>query len=191
VTRDELLEQLARHRPSDDKEARDLAAIVALVNREGDPFRRTLYEPGHLTGSAFVLDAREENLLMLHHARLNRWLQPGGHGEPGESDPWRVALREATEESGIEGLVPHPRAPIPLDVDVHPIPAKVKGGATVEPAHAHFDVRYLFVAPPNAVPRVSEESHALAWRPLALAAGDDADAALVRAVAKVRATVQR
>jgi len=191
VTSAELAALLERHAPADDKERRDLATILELVRRVSDPFSRAHYEPGHITGSAFVLDAAEKHLLMLHHGRLNRWLQPGGHGEPGERDPFAVALREATEESGIAGLRAHPRAARPFDVDVHAIPAKVKNGVAVEPPHAHLDVRYVLVAPPGAVPVLSEESHALEWRPLALAAGDDADAALRRAVAKVRALVER
>ena len=128
---------------------------------------------------------------MLHHARLDRWLQPGGHGEPGERDPFVVALREATEESGIPGLVAHPRAPRPFDVDVHAIPAKVRDGKVVEPAHLHLDIRFVLVAPEGATPVVSDESHAVEWRPLETAAGPDADAALHRAIAKLRALVGR
>jgi 8-oxo-dGTP pyrophosphatase MutT (NUDIX family) len=195
MTREALRALLERHAPADEKERRDLATILEVLEHEGraaDPFARTLFEPGHLTGSAFVLDAEEKNLLMLHHGRLNRWLQPGGHGEPGESDPFLVALREATEESGIAGLAAHPRAPRPFDVDVHAIPAKVKNGVTVEPPHAHLDLRFVLVAPAGAIPVLSEESHALEWRPLALAAGaGDADAALRRAIAKVRELVGR
>ena len=81
-------------------------------------------------------------VLLLHHRKLDRWLQPGGHAEPGEADGEEVALREAREETGIAALRLHPDAPRPLDVDVHAIPARGS-----EPAHLHLDLRYVVIAP--------------------------------------------
>jgi 8-oxo-dGTP pyrophosphatase MutT (NUDIX family) len=182
---DELLRALEGHPGADDKERRDRDAILALLRGTPEPFSRAQFSPGHLTGSAFVLDAKEERLLMLHHAKLDRWLQPGGHFEPGETDPFATALREAEEETGIRGLFPHPRAPRPFDVDVHSIPER-RRGEQLEPAHEHHDIRYLLVAPHGAEATISAESKGLAWRPLAEAAGPDADAGLRRAVGKVR-----
>ena len=104
-------------------------------------------------------------MLLLHHRKLDRWLQPGGHGDPGETTGEEVALREAFEESGIAGLALHPTAPRPLDVDVHDIPARGD-----EPAHEHLDLRYLVRAPEGA--RVSPalaELHEIRW----VAWGDD------------------
>jgi 8-oxo-dGTP pyrophosphatase MutT (NUDIX family) len=176
-----LLQALERHVGSDEKEKRDRDAIVALLRRGDRAFARGEFEPGHITGSAFVLDAKGEKLLLVHHAKLDRWLQPGGHCEPGETDGLATALREATEETGIAGLLPHPTAPQPFDVDIHTIPAR-KG----DPQHDHHDVRYLLVAPEGATTTLSEESHALAWRSLAEACGPDADAAFRRAVGKIR-----
>src|SRR5262249_54966902 len=113
---------------------------------------------GHLTGSGFVLDATRGKVLLLHHGKLNRWLQPGGHGE-GETDPRLIALREIEEETGLSAadLSPFPDERL-LDVDVHPIPARKS-----EPAHDHLDLRYGFVARPGAQPRLSEESRDLRW----------------------------
>src|SRR4029453_15241807 len=82
---------------------------------------------GHLTGSAITVSADGAHVLLLHHRKLDRWLQPGGHGDPGETTGEEGALREALEESGIEGLTLHPRAPRPLDGDVHDIPARGRG----------------------------------------------------------------
>ena len=115
--------------------------ILAFVDRHPDPFDRGIVE-GHLTGSAVVVSATGDQVLLLHHRKLRRWLQPGGHAEAGERSGETVALREAREETGIEGLTLHPSAPRPLDVDVHPIPARGD-----EPAHRHLDLRYLVVAP--------------------------------------------
>lgn len=166
----------------DPHEARSLARITTHVAGGGDLFARTRWD-GHLTGSAFVLDASLRCLLLLFHRKLERWLQPGGHGEPGETDPLAVARREAEEESGISGLALDPRAPAPFDLDVHEIPAR-KG----EPAHEHLDVRYLFVAPAGAEPRIDPaEANGFRWVPLDEAARDGGDPSVVRAARKILA----
>jgi 8-oxo-dGTP pyrophosphatase MutT (NUDIX family) len=149
---------LRRHAPADAKEARDVAEVLAFLDRHADPFDRGIRE-GHLTGSAVVVSATGDRVLLLHHRKLRRWLQPGGHAEAGERDGEAVALREAREETGIEGLTLHPLAPRPLDVDVHPIPARGD-----EPAHRHLDLRYLVVAPRDAsLRRLAAEARALRW----------------------------
>src|SRR5262249_61888150 len=83
---------------------------AACGERLPDPFDRRIVE-GHLTGSAFVLDAAGERVLLLYHRKLRRWLQPGGHADPGERTGEAVALREAREETGPEALRLHPGAP--------------------------------------------------------------------------------
>jgi 8-oxo-dGTP pyrophosphatase MutT (NUDIX family) len=153
-----LGETLRRHLPADGKEAADVAEVLAFLDRHPDPFDRRILE-GHLTASAVVVPTAGDRVLLLHHRKLGRWLQPGGHAEPGEGDPERIALREAWEETGIPGLALHPSAPRPLDVDVHPIPARGD-----EPAHRHLDLRYLVVAPEEGVPRLAAaEARALRW----------------------------
>jgi 8-oxo-dGTP pyrophosphatase MutT (NUDIX family) len=147
--RQALLDDLARHEPADEGEARDLGRIRAFVAGHEDPFDRRIPE-GHLTGSAIVVEAAGDRVLLLHHRKLDRWLQPGGHADPGETTGETVALREAREETGIDGLALHPDAPRPLDVDVHDIPARDR-----EPAHQHLDLRYLVVAPPEARPEAA------------------------------------
>jgi 8-oxo-dGTP pyrophosphatase MutT (NUDIX family) len=176
-----LAESLRRHAAADDEESRDRDRILEFVLRQADPFDRGIAE-GHLTGSAIVVSADGGRVLMLHHRKLDRWLQPGGHASPGESTGEGVALREALEETGIVGLELHPTAPRPLDVDVHDIPAW-EG----EPAHQHLDLRYLVTAPADATPSPQvEELHSLRW-----AAWDEVDAlgpdrGLRRALGKAR-----
>ncbi|HLA78551.1 MAG TPA: NUDIX hydrolase [Vicinamibacteria bacterium] len=181
-----LAEALARHVPADAKEAADLRTIVDFVSRHPIPFDRRIAE-GHLTGSAFVGSHDGERVLLLHHRKLHAWLQPGGHGDPGESAGEQVALREAIEETGLDDLALHPTAPRPLDVDVHLIPAR-----TGEPAHLHLDLRYLFRAGgAAALHRAAAESNDLRWFAWAELPTLTLDPGLVRGLAKARAHLAR
>src|SRR5207237_3914058 len=142
-----------RDPPSADyKERADVDFIRAFLRRHPDDAHLRSQLEGHLTGSAFVLDASFERVLLLHHRRLDRWLQPGGHGE-GETDIRMVALREVEEETNLHKalLQPFPDSRI-LDVDAHRIPARPG-----EPEHLHLDLRYKFVATQNAEPRLSRK----------------------------------
>jgi len=179
-----LLEALRRHGPADAEEARDRDRILAFIARHEQPFDRAIRE-GHLTGSAIVVSADGARVLLLHHRKLGRWLQPGGHGDPGETTGEEVALREALEETGIAGLALDEQAPRPLDVDVHDIPARGE-----EPAHQHLDLRYLVRAPDGA--RVSpalEELHEIRWVDWDGTEALDPDHGLRRALARARALV--
>lgn len=169
---------LLRHRPADDREAGDRAAILALVETEPACFARSTFSPGHVTGSGFVVHAASRRVLLHHHRRLDAWLQMGGHDE-GESDPRATALRESAEESGLTDLVL--LSPEILDVDVHPIPAG-KG----EPPHLHHDVRYaLATRAPDAIRRDDAESIALRWFTLGEAAAAMADPDATRALGRI------
>jgi 8-oxo-dGTP pyrophosphatase MutT (NUDIX family) len=154
-----LLERHALRRPEDRAVA---DRMIAFVRSHPDCFLRTCPE-GHITGSAWILSADHREVLLTHHRKLGRWLQLGGHSD-GQGDPRQVALREAREESGLErfGFLPDQRDPLPLDLDVHPIPAHGS-----EPAHLHLDVRFLLVAGPGQDLRISEESKELRWFPRA------------------------
>ncbi|MDG4802822.1 NUDIX hydrolase [Micromonospora sp. WMMD980] len=112
------------------------------------------HRPGHVTASALVLDPTGGRVLLCLHRKLRRWVQLGGHCEPGDRTLAGAALREATEESGIAGLT---LDPTPIDVDVHPVACQ--GGSL------HYDVRYAVFAPAGAIERTSDESEALGWFP--------------------------
>ncbi|HKA13679.1 MAG TPA: NUDIX hydrolase [Myxococcota bacterium] len=176
--------ELARHARAHPEDAAAGARFARLLEDTRAPFSRDQYSPGHITCSACVLDAQGAHVLLLHHARLGRWLQPGGHAEPGDATPLAGALRELREESGLADPAPlcGAEGSALVDVDVHEIPAR---GA--EPAHLHFDLRYGFVADGGAALRRSEESIALRWVLVERLAELETDESVTRLVARALA----
>ena len=128
--------------------------MIELLDNVPGCFHRTAF-PAHFTGSALVVSADGSRALLHHHRKLDRWLQFGGHCD-GDEDVLRVAQKEALEESGIEGLIV--ASARPFDLDIYAIPPF---GA--EPAHFHYDVRYVLIAPENAETARSGESRELRW----------------------------
>jgi len=130
---------------------------------------------GHFTGSAWLVSRDGERVLLTHHRKLNAWLQLGGHAD-GDADLARVAWREAEEESGLTDLVVEREI---FDIDRHRIPARAN-----EPEHWHYDVRYVVRATRGEAFVVGDESHDLAWRPVAELVDDEGVDASVRRMAR-------
>jgi 8-oxo-dGTP pyrophosphatase MutT (NUDIX family) len=173
--RRKLLGLLDRFGRSSDGSSPTIALFRDFALEHADCFERSC-APGHLTGSAWLVDAAGERVLLTHHRKLDRWLQLGGHAD-GDPDLARVALREAGEESGLRDLVVRPEI---FDLDRHLIPAR-----NGDPAHWHYDVRFVVHATGATEFVVGRESHALAWRSIAALAGDaNAEASLRRMAAR-------
>ena len=151
-----LLQALQSHKPADAQEGADLRAMMALLQSGQECFVRTNLW-AHFTGSALLVNAAGDKVLLNHHRALDRWLHFGGHAD-GNPDLYDVARRELIEESGVTAF--EPLIPGIFDIDIHPIPYNEKKG---EPAHLHYDVRFLFRMTDDSEFMVSDESVAARW----------------------------
>jgi len=154
--RRELLSLLDPHQPRHLEEAAFVAQTRAFVEAHDDCFHCDLW-PGHVTGSAWVVNPSRSHVLLLHHRKHGQWFQPGGHAD-GDADILRVALRETAEETGLDAAHIRLVDERIFDVDVHTIPTSVRG-----PRHTHYDIRFLVEMDDDIVIPGNDESHQVLW----------------------------
>ncbi|NJN25988.1 MAG: NUDIX hydrolase [Cyclobacteriaceae bacterium] len=154
MDRKQLLKALNQYQTSFEEEKSFLPRFKSLLVNFELCYSRSLLS-GHITASSFIVDHSGCKVMLLHHKKLNRWLQPGGHAD-GEEDLRAVAAKEAHEETGLKNL--SLKVPDIFDIDIHLIPAY--GNVKV---HFHYDVRFLFVGDTGESFAVSDESNDVAW----------------------------
>jgi 8-oxo-dGTP pyrophosphatase MutT (NUDIX family) len=175
----ELLDELRSYQPLDEREREMRDRFVAFLEAHGAAAFDRALPAGHVTASAWIVDPERTHAVLLHHRKLDRWLQLGGHVD-GDPDVRRAALREAREESGLRTLrlvTDHI-----YDVDVHRIPAR-----GTEPAHDHYDLRFALEADPREPLRGNAESHDVRWIALEALDGYAIDDSVRRLAAKTAA----
>lgn len=155
MIQNQLATQLQAYKPTQE-EKEDTQRIIDFITAHDDCFERSL-KIGHITASSWLLNKAGTHALLMHHAKLNLWVQLGGHCD-GESDVLAVAIKEAQEESGIQDIVAV--SPDIFDVDVHLIPETAK-----EPAHYHYDIRFLLQVASDENFVQNHESKELRWIP--------------------------
>ena len=153
MARESLIALLKSYRSNSNEEQNFIPRFLSLLDHP-DAFLRT-HLPGHITGSAWIMDPSNEHVLLTHHAKLNKWLQPGGHAD-GDENVLNVARKEANEETGLKELkLIHNEI---FDIDIHTIPQRKDF-----PEHLHYDIRFMFQASRDEPLLLTDESHALAW----------------------------
>jgi 8-oxo-dGTP pyrophosphatase MutT (NUDIX family) len=157
-----VLDLLDRFQPRDEGEAEDVRRVRALAEDPADPWSRA--NPLHITASALIVHPPTGRVLLRWHQRQQAWLQVGGHGDPGETDPLAIALREAREESALTDLRPWPEGPAAQlwQVAVVNVPENSK-----EPAHQHADLRFLLATDDPDGAREETPGNPLRWLPVA------------------------
>jgi len=175
--RAQLLDQLNAYALAYPLEAATANRFIDFASGHEDAFLRSCLS-GHVTGSAFIVDPGLNRTLLVHHRKLGKWLQPGGHCDPGET-ALEAAIREALEETGVSAAALSPT--LLFDIDIHAIPARPDA-----PAHLHYDARYMLVAEPGAT-SVSHESHAVEWVSMEEALHRNPEQSIARMIAKAKA----
>jgi len=152
-SREELTRLLKRYRTDFQEELSFVTSFLELLQSPRSFHRDHL--PGHITASAWIVDKNKTHALLIHHAKLNRWLQPGGHAD-GDEDILNVATREVNEETGLTDLTL--LVPGIFDLDIHPIPSRKDF-----PEHLHYDIRFAFIVSRKDDLKISDESRDLKW----------------------------
>ena len=177
-----LIDMLAAHVPHDADERVHCANIVAFVLRNPASWWQRETRDGHVTASAWVLNVAGTHALLLHHAKLDCWVQPGGHLDADDASVAAGAMREAYEETGLDSLQFADEKL--FDVDVHQIPAR---GA--EPAHLHYDLRYRIISPSMGA-TISNESLGARWVLLTSLTTPDHERSIARMAEKSLGNIQ-
>ncbi len=183
MNRDDLLAALEGHAAATEEEVASLVRILRFLQAPADPFARD-NPAGHITASAVIARPDASEFLLIHHRKLSRWLQPGGHTEASDASAFDAALREAREETGIS-VFATPLGRTVFDVDVHAIPAHKR-----DPAHSHFDVRFLLTSTegaPEHATRAEDPDRPMRWLSLDAAHALGLDPSLARALGKAHA----
>lgn len=161
-TRTELLNMVERYLDCYPSESQSLIRLLDAMDTTEEIFDRSSF-PLHVTCSAVVIDDTG-SVLMIHHRALDKWLIPGGHVDATDTGLVAAALRELQEETSIG---PDQAASLdgwnllPLDIDIHDIPANEKKN---EPTHLHADLRFVFKTMYPRINLQEEEVTQYAWR---------------------------
>lgn len=145
----------------------DLSLLRRQLKAQGDIFSRKNMT-GHITASGLILNEEASQTLLIQHRGLDKWLQSGGHIDPGDGSIWQAAEREINEETGLTRIALHPwhaeNAGMPVHVDTHPIPARPE---RQEGAHDHHDCLYVFVTAETEVAAGDDGVAGTKWRAIA------------------------
>jgi len=175
MSAENLIELLGAYQTKYPLESPTVDRYVSFVESYSDCFERSLLV-GHVTASAWLVNAAGTHVLLTHHRKLNRWLQLGGHAD-GHTNVLEVSLKEAHEESGI--LKIQTLSSQLFDIDIHRIPARKN-----EPAHSHYDARFALQVSGSNTFTVSDESLALRWIKISELSEHTDDASMIRMAEK-------
>lgn len=154
MKRQYLIQLLEMYLPSCKEEIDFKGQMLNFIKSNEDCFERSL-AAGHITASSWLINADGSKALLMHHAKLDKWFQLGGHSD-GNPNTLEVSMTEAKEESGLTSI--RPVTTSIFDIDIHLIPDNPK-----EKAHFHYDVRFLLQTETEEEIKMNRESKQLLW----------------------------
>ena len=175
MERKNVLKDVIKYKENNPKE--DISLLESFIKDNINPFTRENLE-GHITCSSWIVDQKMEKVLLIHNKKFDKWLQPGGHMEKGET-VFEAAIREGTEETGIKDLDFYMKEI--FDIDIHQIPENKKKN---EPAHYHYDVRFVTKAKDYDVSIEKEECNDFQWIDLKELKKQTSDESILRMISK-------
>lgn len=176
--RNDILIKLDNYNPESLEEQGSKILMLDFIENNKNCFQRENLE-GHVTASSWIVNPDRTKVCLVHHKKLKRWMQAGGHCD-GEFRTKLVAQKELEEETGLKTaeLVSDKL----FDIDAHVIPDHKN-----VPEHIHYDVRFLFEADDNENPVVSDESNDVKWFTLEEAEKLELDDSVLRMLEKTYA----
>jgi ADP-ribose pyrophosphatase YjhB (NUDIX family) len=175
--RQPVIELLKKYITNDKNEIDFKNKMLQFIENETECFERSLLI-GHITASAFIINHQKSKTLLVKHAKLNRWLQPGGHCD-GVSDVALVSLKETQEETGLTQL--DIKQNQIFDIDIHTIPQRKE-----IPSHLHYDIRFLIIANELESVKISDESTDIQWIKLSDVYKLNEEESIIRMVRKIQ-----
>jgi len=153
--RNDLLNLLRDYRTRFMDEVAYLRRAIIHIEQNENVFDRTA--PVHITASTWVVSPDRERILLLHHRKYGHWFQPGGHAD-GDTDVLRIALKECSEETGLDHSQIKLIDSSIFDVDLHDVPRVGQAQA-----HGHIDIRFLVEIDDTLIIPGNNESHEVKW----------------------------
>ena len=154
----DILTQIERYAPYNEQETRDKSVMLDCLNAFADVFTRD-NALCHMTASAWVVNERFDRVLMAYHNIYDSWSWLGGHAD-GDRDLLAVAMREVTEETGLQRLeLLHPGI---FSLECLTVDGHEKRGQYV-PSHIHMNVTYLLGAADHELRQKPDENSGVAW----------------------------
>jgi 8-oxo-dGTP pyrophosphatase MutT (NUDIX family) len=155
---------LERH-PDEAELLRRPLQLLSLASSQGGGFASRHNFDMHVTAGALLVRGDAE-VLLIQHRSYGITLQPGGHLEPTDTSLIEAAVRELTEETGIDAEQVFATSDVPVYIEYGKVPARPSKG---EPEHYHLDIGFAFTTQADMGRLQESEVTGAAWYPLAVA----------------------
>lgn len=146
--------ELEKYVPYNEQEENDKEMMLKYIDTFEDVLTRE-NRMCHFTASSWIVNKERTKILMIYHKIYDSWAWTGGHCD-GDSDMLHVALKEATEETGIENF--KVLSDGIYSIEIVSVDGHVKRGKYV-PTHLHLNISYLLEADEHDELRIKEDEN--------------------------------